>query len=125
MKVIFYCFCSLWIYVLFIGSISHKAPGFSDNPRSQVSTLDTSNLSTEFVKAQSLKAKKSHIEKSQGPGPSAPEVQKFTPFDATELVDPFTGDFSYSIPLMDVEGYPITITYNSGVKPEDEASFVG
>lgn len=59
------------------------------------------------------------------PGPVTPEVQKFTPHNVTELVDPFTGDFSYSIPLMDIEGYPLTITYNAGVKPEDEASNVG
>src|SRR5687767_1014693 len=61
----------------------------------------------------------------KGPGPSAPEVQRFTPHGVTEMVDPFTGDFSYSIPLMDIEGYPLTITYNSGIKPEDEAGFTG
>ncbi|MGV3610305.1 MAG: hypothetical protein ACO1N0_05120 [Fluviicola sp.] len=42
-----------------------------------------------------------------------------------ELVDPFTGDFSYSIPLMDVEGYPIVLSYNSNVNMNTEASWVG
>lgn len=41
------------------------------------------------------------------------------------MVDPFTGDFSYNIPLMDVEGYPINIAYNSGVTMDQEASWVG
>lgn len=41
------------------------------------------------------------------------------------MVNQFTGDFSYSIPLMDVEGYPITISYNSNVSMNDEASWVG
>ena len=41
------------------------------------------------------------------------------------MVDKFTGDFSYNIPLMDVEGYPITISYNSNVGMHDEASWVG
>lgn len=41
------------------------------------------------------------------------------------LVDKFTGDFSYSIPLMDVEGYPISISYNSNVSMLQEASWVG
>ncbi|WP_343631145.1 hypothetical protein [Fluviicola sp.] len=42
-----------------------------------------------------------------------------------DLVDPFTGDFSYSIPLMDVEGYPIALSYNSKVNMNTEASWVG
>lgn len=42
-----------------------------------------------------------------------------------QMVDPFTGDFSYSIPLMDVEGYPITLSYNSNVTMNTEASWVG
>ncbi|MDX2362382.1 MAG: hypothetical protein QNK23_16355 [Crocinitomicaceae bacterium] len=41
------------------------------------------------------------------------------------MVDKFTGDFSYSIPLMDVEGYPIVLTYNSNVAMNSEASWVG
>src|SRR5690606_20235940 len=39
--------------------------------------------------------------------------------------DPFTGDFTYNIPLMDIEGYPVNIAYNSGVTMEQEASWVG
>jgi hypothetical protein len=41
------------------------------------------------------------------------------------MVDKFTGDFSYSIPLMDVEGYPITIAYNSNISMNSDASWVG
>jgi hypothetical protein len=58
-------------------------------------------------------------------GPSQPEMAAFTPYGTTEMVDPFTGDFSYNIPLMDIEGYPINIAYNSGVTMEQEASWVG
>ena len=60
-----------------------------------------------------------------GSGPSQPEMAGFTPAGTTEMVDPFTGDFTYNIPLMDVEGYPINIAYNSGVSMEQEASWVG
>src|SRR5690554_8157061 len=49
----------------------------------------------------------------------------FTHVGTTEMVDPFTGDFTYNIPLMDIEGYPINIAYNSGVTMEQEASWVG
>lgn len=44
---------------------------------------------------------------------------------SNNLVDPFTGDFSYNIPILNVEGYPITLTYNSNIGMLDEASWVG
>jgi hypothetical protein len=43
----------------------------------------------------------------------------------SQFVDPFTGDFSYSIPIMDVEGYPLILNYNSNVSMTSEASWVG
>jgi hypothetical protein len=60
-----------------------------------------------------------------GGGPTQPEVQGFTPMGVSDMVDPFTGDFTYNIPLMDVEGFPINIAYNSGVSMDQEASWVG
>jgi len=58
-------------------------------------------------------------------GPSQPEVEAFTPVGTSDMVDPFTGDFSYNIPLLDVDGYPINIAYNSGISMDQEASWVG
>ena len=58
-------------------------------------------------------------------GPVQPEVRGFEPVGTTDMVDPFTGDFVYNIPLLDVEGYPINISYHSGVDMEAEASWVG
>jgi len=58
-------------------------------------------------------------------GPSQPEVQGFTPIGTSDMVDMFSGDFSYNIPLMDIDGYPINIAYNSGIGMDDEASWVG
>lgn len=58
-------------------------------------------------------------------GPDQPEVQSFTPIGTSDMVDPFTGDFSYNIPLMDVDGYPINISYSGGVTMDQEASWVG
>ena len=31
------------------------------------------------------------------------------------MVDLFSGDFSYNVPLLDVGGYPVNIAYHSGV----------
>src|ERR1700742_3014133 len=58
-------------------------------------------------------------------GPSQPEVQSFEPVGTTDMVDMFSGDFVYNIPLMDVEGYPVNISYHGGVDMEQEASWVG
>ncbi|MBX7225313.1 MAG: hypothetical protein K1X55_04735 [Chitinophagales bacterium] len=64
-----------------------------------------------------------------GEGPVAPEVQTFTPVSASELVDPFTGDFKYNIPLFELPGpdggYPFNLFYNSGISMSQEASWVG
>jgi hypothetical protein len=58
-------------------------------------------------------------------GPSAPESSQFQAATVTNLVDPSSGDFSYNIPLMDIDGYPLNIAYNSGGGMDDEASWVG
>ncbi len=58
-------------------------------------------------------------------GPSQPEVQSFEPVGTSDMVDLFSGDFNYNIPLMDVDGYPINISYHSGVTMDQEASWVG
>ncbi len=58
-------------------------------------------------------------------GPSQPEVQSFEPVSANQMVDPFTGDFTYNIPLLDVGGYPINISYHAGPGLDEEASWVG
>jgi hypothetical protein len=42
-----------------------------------------------------------------------------------EMVDPFTGDFSYNIHLLDIDGYPLTLNYQAGISMEQEASWVG
>lgn len=58
-------------------------------------------------------------------GPSQPEVQGFQPVGTSDMVDPFTGDLSYNIPLIDVGGYPINLSYQSGITMDQEASWVG
>lgn len=58
-------------------------------------------------------------------GPSQPEFQGFEPVGTTDLVNPFSGDFTYNVPLLDVEGYPVNMAYHSGVGVEQEASWVG
>src|SRR5438105_4497918 len=58
-------------------------------------------------------------------GPSQPEMEKFQPAGANDMVDLFTGDMKYNIPLLDVGGYPVNISYGSGNNMEEEASWVG
>lgn len=58
-------------------------------------------------------------------GPSQPEMQGFQPIGTSDMVDLFTGDFSYNIPLCDVDGYPLNLSYNADPRMDDEASWVG
>jgi hypothetical protein len=58
-------------------------------------------------------------------GPITPEASSFKTVNSDNLVNLFTGDFSYSIPLLDVGGYPVNIFYNGGITMEQEASWVG
>ena len=58
-------------------------------------------------------------------GPSQPEFQSFAPVGTTDMVNLPDGDFTYNIPLMEVGGYPINISYNSGITQDQEATTVG
>ena len=58
-------------------------------------------------------------------GPSQPEVQSFEPIGTSDMVDLFSGDFIYNIPLVDVGGYPVNLSYHSGIGMDQEASWVG
>ncbi|HEX9981245.1 MAG TPA: hypothetical protein VGB50_11845 [Flavobacterium sp.] len=58
-------------------------------------------------------------------GPSQPEFESFTPIGTSDMVDLASGDFNYNIPVMDVGGYPLNLSYNSGVTMDQEASWVG
>jgi len=62
-------------------------------------------------------------------GPSQPEVTQFAPVSASDMVDIFTGDFSYNIPLFELPGpnggYPFNLSYQSAPGMDQEASWVG
>ncbi|MFN9301224.1 MAG: hypothetical protein ACK6DA_00485 [Candidatus Kapaibacterium sp.] len=53
-----------------------------------------------------------------------------TPLGTENMVDMFTGDFKYSIPVVEVpgphgSGYTVNLNYNSSVTYDEEASWVG
>ena len=63
-------------------------------------------------------------------GPAAPEFSSFEPVATTNMVDPFTGDFTYNLPVLNIPGsdgggYAMSLSYHSGATPEEEASWVG
>lgn len=63
-------------------------------------------------------------------GSVQPEFAGVGPSGSSEMVDLFTGGFSYNLPLMNVpgphgSGYPITLNYKSNMSPEEDASWVG
>jgi len=66
-----------------------------------------------------------HGKKKRGGGPTQPEMQSFQSVNSNNMVDLFSGDFSYNIPLLDVGGYPVNLHYQSGITMDQEASWVG
>jgi hypothetical protein len=62
-------------------------------------------------------------------GPSQPELQSFEPAGTSDMVDLFSGDFNYNIPLFDLPGpngsYPFNLAYHSGINMDQEASWTG
>jgi hypothetical protein len=63
-------------------------------------------------------------------GASSPEFSSFEPVATTNLVNDFTGNFTYNLPVLSIPGtdgggYAMSLSYHSGVSPEEEASWVG
>lgn len=62
-------------------------------------------------------------------GPSQPEFISYEAPGATDLVNLSTGDFAYSIPVLDVPGpersFSLPLSYKAGIQLEQEASWVG
>jgi len=63
-------------------------------------------------------------------GPSSPEFSSFEPVATTNLVDPFTGNFTYNLPVVQIPGpdgggYAMSLSYHSGASSEEESSWVG
>lgn len=63
-------------------------------------------------------------------GPSAPNFSSFEPVATTNMVNEFTGQFVYNIPVLEIPGgsgggYAMSLSYHSGDGPESDASWVG
>jgi len=62
-------------------------------------------------------------------GPHQPEYTSYEEPGSTDMVNLLTGDFTYSLPVLDVPGpeggFSMPLTYNAGIGLEQEASWVG
>ena len=63
-------------------------------------------------------------------GAASPEFSSFEPVATTDMVDIFSGDFTYNLPVVQIPGpdgggYSMSLSYHSGVGVEEEASWVG
>ncbi|WP_412560642.1 hypothetical protein [Winogradskyella sp. MIT101101] len=58
-------------------------------------------------------------------GPGSAEAAGFEPVDASDMVSLSTGDFTYVLPLLDVEGFPVNLSYHAGMSQDIDASWVG
>ncbi|HLA80384.1 MAG TPA: hypothetical protein VJP78_01965 [Thermoleophilia bacterium] len=67
---------------------------------------------------------------AQTGGPSQPEFSSFESVSTEQMVDEFTGDFTYNLPVLRIPGpqgggYSLSLSYHSGTSPDAEASWVG
>lgn len=100
------------------------------NPNFSLSESDGKYLDGNFKINSATNADDSEIVNKQADsaeigGPSQPEMTSFKTVGSDNMVDLFTGDFSYNIPLMDVGGYPINLFYRSGITMDQDPSWVG
>lgn len=63
--------------------------------------------------------------KASAGGPAQPEYSSFTAVSASNLVDPFTGNVGYAVPLFEIGGYPVTLSYSGDIGMEQDAGWVG
>lgn len=95
------------------------------------SSIDTSIQKKKIFSKINLQTKNisgeesSSLDKLDIGGPGQPEMSTFKSVGTDNMVDPFSGNFSYNIPLLDVGGYPVNMFYNSGVTMDEESSWLG
>lgn len=62
-------------------------------------------------------------------GPIQPEYASYESVDNSDMVNLLTGDFTYTIPLINVPGpnggYSMALSYHGGIELEEESSWVG
>ncbi len=106
--------------------ISIEAPVLAEQPASGVEQPEQTNFITEQPDKLSTGIQEADaVSLAVTGGPSQAESSGFSLGSTDGMVDKFTGDFNYSIPLADIEGYPIVLNYNSNVGMNSEASWVG
>ncbi|MGY0408629.1 MAG: hypothetical protein ACWIPJ_09810, partial [Polaribacter sp.] len=65
------------------------------------------------------------VNKVNAQGTNSPEAAGFEPVDATDMVNLTTGNLSYVLPLLNVEGFPVSLSYHAGITMDMDASWAG
>jgi hypothetical protein len=104
---------------------SHGRRTLSMSDRSSTDNIKVEKEPITKVNDSCTIARRSNEEVYGISGPSQPEMTSFKSVGIDNMVNLFTGDFSYNIPLLNVDGYPINIFYNAGITMDQEASWVG
>ncbi|MBK8712543.1 MAG: hypothetical protein IPL97_11820 [Niastella sp.] len=116
---------------------SVSATGKANSPEAKTAALNSANDMTVAKNNKAGRTAKlaapekklaisaAKLDKGEIGGPGQPEMTSFKAVGSDNMVNLFTGDFSYNIPLLDAGGYPINLFYNSGIGMDQEASWVG
>ncbi len=111
------------------GALEKLYSGMKDPLSEQVQTevVSMNSLPSDEGTASAVipeQAESMKLQKTLG-GPGQSESSGFSLGSTDGMVDKFSGDFNQSIPLMDVEGFPLVLSYTSNVIMNSEASWVG
>lgn len=65
------------------------------------------------------------VQHTSAQGVNAPEASGFEPVSATDMVNLSSGDMAYVLPLIEIDGFPVTLSYHAGIPMEMESSWIG
>ena len=99
--------------------------GAAGNSNNYPQLLSPKTTSEDHNKPFVVNPQRGNLEQPEVGGPGQPEMATFKSISVNDMVNTFTGDFSYNIPLLDIGGYPLNIFYNAGPTMEQDASWVG
>lgn len=123
----------LLVYALFANELiplaraaSHShVPVYSTHLKSPRIHLENFRMIPELEQSPEIKATEIATSQATVMSTSGPVDPNLVSMGSSEMVNLASGDFSYSIPLLQVGDYPITLSYNADVTMDQAASIVG
>jgi len=104
---------TLLLLIFYVSVVAPVYAGLHNSSQANLfSTYDHVSFATPGNRLTSARVPVARVQDFRGVfggGPSQPEMASFKSIGTDNMVNLFSGDFSYNIPLLDVGGYPVNI----------------